>query len=48
MKEITHARIVAITKNCLAREMLFVMPKLFFDVGKLRIKLVVFRFVRFV
>lgn len=48
MEKITDARVVAVAENNLVLKMLFVMSDLFFDVGKLRIKLVVFRFARFV
>ena len=40
MKEITNTRIVAITQNNIAFEMLFVMFKFFLYIRKLRVKLV--------
>ena len=44
MEEIADARVVAIAKNDFAFEMLLVMAEFLFDVGKLRVKLILFRF----
>ena len=43
MKEIAHARIVAVAKNNFVPEMVLVMPEFLFNIGKLSIKLVLLR-----
>jgi hypothetical protein len=42
MEEVAYSGIIAIAKNNLAFEMLFVMPNFFFNIGELGIKLIVF------
>jgi hypothetical protein len=46
MKEIAHARIVAITENNLAFEMVFVVLEFFFNIRKLSVKLIFLRVLR--
>ena len=46
MEEIADARVVAVAINSFVFEMVFVVPQLVFDVGKLGVELIVFGFVR--
>ena len=46
MKEITDTRIVAITENNLAFEMVFVVFEFFLNIRKLSIKLILLRVLR--